>query len=152
MLSAFIKKASASTYAGGGEYEKIPERQDFFELVFREGDWSYRDSYTGFYRSSGMEVVRYQNKIVWTSNYGGGMVKGQHELAGPTFEFLKKAMLAKPADWDSFRGPNSLKKELFEYKYSQTGDVSLFHGEEEISYQNKLVFFHQIIGGIVIGK
>lgn len=151
-LSNFIKKASANTYAGGGEYEKVPERPGFLELVFTEGDWSYRDSYTGFYRSSGMEVVRHQNEIIWTSNYGGGMVEGQNELAGQTFDFLKTAMLNKPSDWDSFRGPIALKEGSFEYKYSQTGDVSLFHGEEEIYYQNKLVFFHRVIGGIVIGN
>lgn len=151
-LANFIKKAASSTYAGGGEYEKFPERPGFFELVFAEGDWSYRDSYTGFYRSTGMEVVRFQNEIIWTTNYGGGMVEGKNELAGQTFDFLKAAMLAKPSDWDSFRGPNAFKEGSFEYKYSQTGDVSLFHGEEEIYYQSERVFFHRIIGGIVLGK
>ncbi|MFH2019557.1 MAG: DUF5680 domain-containing protein [bacterium] len=151
-LSKFIKKAASSTYAGGEEYEKVPERPGFFELVFTEGDWSYRDSYTGFYRSSGMEVVRFQDNIVWTTNYGGGMVEGKNELARETFNFLKAAMLNKPSDWDSFRGPNTFREGSFEYKYSQTGDISLFHGEEEIFYQDKLIFFHRIIGGIVVGK
>lgn len=151
-LSQFIRKASASTYAGGGAYEKLPERQGFLELVFTDRDWVYRDSYTGFYRSSGMEVVHYQNKLVWTSNYGGGMVDGQNELAPHTFDFLKQAMLAKPTDWESFRGPKEFNKDSFEYRYTQSGDVSLFHGYEEIYFQKKLVFFHRIHGGLVIGK
>ena len=58
-------------------------------MVFKQGDWGYRDSYTGFYRSSGSEVVRYQNQVVWVSNYCGGMAKGMEVKAGETFDFLK---------------------------------------------------------------
>lgn len=151
-LSSFISRATASTYAGGGAYEKIPERVGFAELVFADGDWAYRDSYTGFYRSSGMEIVRYQDQIVWTSNYGGGMVTGQEILAGQAFDILKKAMLVKPADYQSFRGPKAFVVGPWKYTYTQEGDLRAFHGYEEIHYQHNLVFSHRIHGGIILDK
>lgn len=151
-LSKFISLASSSTYAGGGSYEQIVERPGFLEMLFKQGDWYYRDSYTGFYRSSGSEVVRFQNEVIWTSNYCGGMVDGCDNLAGDTFSFLKKAMLAKPKDKQSFRGPDMFKDGVWEYSYHQKGDVVSFSGHEEISREGLTVFSHDIIGGIIKGK
>jgi hypothetical protein len=143
-LSKFIHSAAATTYAGGGSYEKNPERPGFLELVFEEGDWNYRDSYTGFYRSSGSEVVRYKNHIVWVSNYCGGMVTGQEKLAGDTFAFLKQAMLAKP-EW-SFRGPDLFEVGKWRYANFQKGNIVSFSSHEEIYYQNQIVFSHDVMG------
>ena len=151
-LYEFIHKATAATYASGGAYEKVSERPEFLEMTFKSGDWSYRDSYTGFYRSRGMEVIRYQDQPVWTSAYGGGMVKGCEPQASETFNFLKRAMLAKSEDKQSFRGPDCFKEGDWEYRYIQKGDVAQFTGHEEIHFQDKLFFFHDIIGGLVIDK
>lgn len=151
-LYDFILRASSATYAGGGEYEKVAERPGFLEMVFHDGDWHYRDSYTGFYRSSGSEVVRYQNQVIWVSNYCGGMAKGKESLASETFNFLKKAMLAKPKDKQSFRGPDYLKEGDYEYSYLQKGDVLSFSGYEEIKKDGILIFSHEIIGGIIVDK
>lgn len=89
-LFAFIDEAGKATYAGGGAYVE-PERQGFRELVYARGDFSYRDSYAGFYRSRGTEVVRWKEKPIWSSFYGGGMVAGQEDMASQTFDFLKIA-------------------------------------------------------------
>ena len=151
-LYNFIDKAGKATYAGGGKREENPEREGFVEFVYEDGDLQYRDSYTGFIRSSGMEVVRQNGKVVWTSSYGGGMIEGKEELAGKTFDFLKKAMSADEGSFDSFRGPRAFTDENWEYKYTQDGDVSKFHGYEEIHYKGKIVFFHRIIGGVVKHK
>lgn len=149
-LNSFIHRAAAATYAGDGSYEKTPERPGFLELVFEEGDWHYRDSYTGFCRSSGSEVVRYKGKIVWVSNYCGGMARGMEALASETFDFLKKAMLAKPS-W-SFRGPDHFNNGKYEYSYQQRGDYLSFSGYEEIKQAGVPIFSHEIIGGIIQGK
>lgn len=149
-LSKFIHRATAATYAGGGAYEKIPERPDFFELVFQDGDWHYRDSYTGFYRSSGSEVVRYKGQVVWVSSYCGGMVTGHEKLANQTFNFLKQAMLSKP-HW-SFRGPDNFVKDQWKYTYFQKGDINSFSGNEEIYFNDKVIFGHDIIGIMIQHK
>lgn len=151
-LYDFISRATAATYAGSGSYEVVVERPGFLEMIFEDSDWHYRDSYTGFYRSRGMEVVRYKNKPVWTSAYGGGMVGGQESMAQETFAFLKQAMLAKPGKRQSFRGPDSRKVGKWEYRYDQKGEVTQFTGHEEITHKGKLLFFHDIIGGVVVDK
>lgn len=146
-LLLFIKAAAQATYAGGGKREEHPERDGFIELVYSEGDFTYRDSYTGFYRSWGTETVRFENKPVWISSYGGGMEKGQEEKALDTFNFLKKAL--SNTKQDSFRGPDAYTDNEWKYKYQQEGDISKFHGYEEIFYKGELVFTHRIIGGLV---
>lgn len=150
-LQEFIHKAGAATYAGGGKPEKAPERKGFTELIYQDGDFSYRDSYTGFIRSRGMEVVRYKNTPVWSSLYGGGMAEGNEKLANETFNFLVKCLIANK-DFDSFRGPDNLKEDGWEYKYQQQGNVEEFNGYEEIYFQGNLVFFHRIIGGTIKSK
>ncbi len=151
-LYQFLIRASSATYAGGGIYENTPERPGFAELVYQEGPWYYRDSYTGFYRSSGTEIIRYENRPVWTSGYGGGMVAGSEFLADQTFAFLKQAMLRKDPSFDSVRGPRSFKQLDWEYSYSQTGGITEFSGSETISHKGKTVFTHKTIGGLVIDK
>lgn len=148
-LNAFLDRAGKATYAGGGKPEEKPEKPGFTEFAYKEGDFIYRDSYVGFYRSRGMEVVRYKGKPVWTSMYGGGMTKGNEKLANECFKFLKQALRSKEASFVSFRGPRLFESGDWKYTYQQEGDRYEFSGHEEISYKRKLVFFHRVIGGIV---
>ena len=148
-LFGFVDRAGKATYAGDGKVEKIPERPGFIELTYSENDLTYRDSYTGHYRSRGMEVVRKKGVPVWTSMYGGGMVGGKEQLAGETFDFLKRAMSAGEPGFASFRGPHTFQDGEWKYTYKQEGDVNEFNGYEEIYYQGELVFFHRVIGGLV---
>lgn len=150
-LYIFIDEAGKATYAGGGKYVE-PERLGFKELVYARGDFSYRDSYAGFYRSRGTEVARWKDKPIWSSLYGGGMVAGQENLAPRTFDFLKKAFRQDEAGFKSFRGPHHFAEGEWEYAYTQEGDVSEFNGYEQIRYKGMLVFTHQIIGGLIVDK
>ena len=151
-LREFIARAGADTYAGGGAREENPERKGFVELTYSEGNLGYRDSYTGFYRSRGMELVRQSGEPIWSSLYGGGMIEGKENLASETFTFLKKAMSTDEDGFDSFRGPHELTDGDWKYTYTQEGDVREFNGYEEIHFKGELVFFHRIIGGIIKGK
>ncbi len=150
-LFTFIDKAGKATYAGGGTYAE-PERSGFKELTFTKGNFTYRDSYAGFYRSRGTEVVRHKDIPIWASLYGGGMVAGFESLAGDTFTFLKQVMLHDEAGFDSFRGPHKYSEGEWEYVYSQEGDVSEFTGYEEIRYKADVVFTHRIMGGFIVDK
>ena len=149
-LQKFIQKAVGATYAGGGKEEDNPERQGFKELVYTDGDWNYRDSYTGFFRARGMEVIRHKNIPVWTASYGGGMITGKENMAKATHIFLKKAMLAKDPEKYSARGPHHFTDGNYEYSYTQDGGIEEFNGYEEICLKGEPVFFHRIIGGTII--
>lgn len=148
-LSEFVRTAADATYAGNGKYVEKPERLGFYELEYRDGDWYYRDSYTGHSRSGGQEIVRYQGIPIWFSGYGGGMFSGYENLSGVTFEFLKKALSTSESGFDSIRGPHALVDGDWKYTYEQIGDISNFTGVEKIYYKNELVFFHNALGGIL---
>ena len=93
-LTEFLGTAAGATYAGEG-VETTPERQGYRELEYREGDWYYRDSYAGFTRSWGTELVRHKGELVWSALYGGGMTKNYRNnaaFAHETFAFLKRAL------------------------------------------------------------
>ena len=63
-LNAFFAKAAAATYAGSGP-EAEPQRPGFRDLIFEEGDWRYRDSYAGYLRSAGQEVIWHAGEPCW---------------------------------------------------------------------------------------
>lgn len=151
-LFAFIQKAGRSTYATSGVDSTSYDEGGFKILSFTEGDYEYIDTYTGFFRSRGQEVVRFKGKPVWIASYGGGMVEENEALAMETFGFLKKAFLTDEPQFQTFRGPHSLKEGDWEYSYKQEGEIEEFTGYEEIRHQGKLVFFHRMIGGVITQK
>ena len=148
-LLTFIDQASKATYAGGGKPEQQPERPGFIEYVYQSGDFHYRDSYTGYIRSRGTELVRYQDKPVWTSLYGGGMISGHEQLAKECFDFLKSALSSTDKPAEHVRGPKKFHRGVWRYIYQQLGDKTEFDGHEEIYHGSSLVFFHRIIGGLI---
>lgn len=150
LIFEFRNRAMAAGYAGNGTYEKIPERSGFKELTYSEGNWFYRDSYCGWFQSRGMEVVRYNQTPIWAATYGGGVVKKDRELTRKIFKFLKQALAVDNKGFASFRGPLNMKIGKWEYQYIQEGDIEEFKGTEKILYQNQSVFYHQIIGGVIV--
>ncbi len=150
-LKDFIRVAANETYAGGGMPVEDPQRPGFIELVYEERDYSYRDSYAGHSRSMGQEVVRYKDKPVWISGYGGGMVAGKEDLSNESFNFLKKALSASEEGFEeSMRGPHIFENGNWKYTYEQKGDLTDFYGYEEIYFKGELVFFHHVIGQLLV--
>lgn len=62
-LNKFLGKAAVNAYAGGGE-EVEAQSDGFNEYEYKEGDFYYRDSYTGYFTSGGQEVIWYQGKPI----------------------------------------------------------------------------------------
>ncbi|MEK6959379.1 MAG: DUF5680 domain-containing protein [archaeon] len=153
-LARFLVKAKVNTYASHNSDKIIPQRPGFDELVFSEGDLSYRDSYSGFYFAPGQEVAYFKGNPIWVMAYSGGMDKRFHcnELfAKQTFGFLKEALkLVKVSA--PFRGPKKLKKGDFEYVNSVKGKINSFVGNEKIYYKSKKVFEQDYIGGLIIQR
>lgn len=154
-LNKFLGKAALAGYAGGGE--GFTAKQDgFFEYEYREGDFSYKDRFTGFFTSAGMEVVWYKGKPVWIQGYGGGMTEEYREnedFANETFTFLQKT-LSRGEKLESFqpRGPKSFTEGDWKYQCEWKGDIAEFKGEERIFYKGKHVFTHYFFGGFLAHK
>jgi len=152
-MIAFHGNAAKATYAGSSG-QTTSQRQDFIELEYKEGDFYYRDSYTGFLRSWGQEVIYLNDNAVWTNIYGGGMESEymSHDFALQTFAFLKTALSSKVKDAFYPRGPDSFHQEKWNYNCAWQGNLTDFSGSEFITYEDKTVFRHQFIGGLIIGK
>jgi hypothetical protein len=151
-LNGFLGRASKATYAGGGG-ETESWRTGFKELEYRERDLYYRDSYSGFLRSWGQEVVWQNDKPVWSCLYGGGMTNKHldSEFAEKTFSFLKNALSAGDKE-SAFqpRGPKELSDGDWQYECMVEGNIDKFSGHESISYNGEVVFTHDFFGGLVI--
>ena len=161
-LNNFLGKATLATYAGGGK-NIDPSKPDFIsrfkgfkELEYKEGDFYYRDSYAGFFRSAGEEVIWFKEKPVWTQCYGGGMEEKfceDEKSAKETFSFLKKALSCGEKS-SSFqpRGPKEFKNGEWEYYCALQGDITDFEGNEKILYKGNIVFTHKFFGGLLKWK
>jgi hypothetical protein len=154
-LNQFIGKASKATYASGGGKVDQPQRAGFKELEHREGDWYYRDSYTGFLRSWGQEVVWHSDQPFWTCLYGGGMTDENmnEKFALETFSFLKKAL--SEGDKETMfqpRGPKYFEDDNWQYHCEVEGTIEKFKGHEFISHGGNIVFTHDFSGGLIISE
>ena len=150
-LVQFLVKAKKQTYAGEGT-EISPQRPGFKELEFIEGDFEYRDSYTGFYQAPGQEIARFKGNPIWSMAYSGGMKKKYHgdsKFARQAFTFLRQALL-QIEESRPFRGPDYFKQGDYEYINESEGDITNFKGREKILHQGEEVFVQDYIGGLII--
>ncbi len=154
-LNQFIGKASKATFAGSGTTVEKPQRDGFEELEYTEGDWYYRDSYVGFIRSWGQEVVSYKGQPYWTCLYGGGMTEGfmDDNMAEKTFVFLKKVLSAGEKE-NQFqpRGPKDFTDGEWTYRCDVQGSIEKFQGHEYITRNSDIVFMHDFVGGLIVGQ
>lgn len=154
-LASFLMRARATGYAGGAKEVSNPQRPGFKEFPpYREGDFEYIDSYSGFYQAPGQEVVRYKGKPAWHMAYSGGMLPEFHgdlAFAKQIYGFLRKA-LARPNPQKPFRGPARFAEGDFEYLDDNEGDLADFNGVERITCKGREVFRQRYIGGRIVHK
>jgi len=144
-LALFVVKAKRNTYAGRGEGQR--QSDDSKNLQYVEGDYVYRDRYFGSERFGGEEVVWFKEKPVWLMNYYGGIEKNIVD-SERVFAFLRKALLQVSSD-RPFRGPRAHKEGDFEYTDSSSGDITCFHGKEEIKYCAETIYRLTYSGGAI---
>ena len=152
-LQDFFNIATQHTYAGAGGLV-APWKLGFTELEYAEGDWYYRDSYTGHVQSWGQETVWYMKEPVWVQNYGGGLEEKaikDTSLIVEVFSFLKTALGAKEKAFQP-RGPRRFHKGSFTYETEFAGALNKFEGVEFIVYKHDVVFSHRYCGGLVLGR
>jgi hypothetical protein len=143
----FLLKAKLKTYSTGGEGSERNLDDGTREMSYREGNFFYRDRYSGFNPFIGQEVVWENDKVVWAMNYYG-MVMDESVSAGDVYQFLQKAMQRVGAE-RPFRGPDEYAEGDYLYKDSSEGNLSQFSGEETIFFQNKQVYLLTYHGGKV---
>ena len=110
----FLIRAKKATYAGKGA-ETASSRPESHDLIYREDDLMYYDTYLGGNKFAGEEALWISDKPYWSMNYAG-------RVTGSPFsgDFLKEALLRVPES-HPFRGPESY--ENGDYVYLETPDL-----------------------------
>jgi hypothetical protein len=151
-LTDFFGQASREVYAGRYA-DPTPQRPHFIEGEYSRGDWSYRDSFSGFVLSVGQELVRHRDKPVWAQSYAGGMTERasrDRPLTRATIGFVLRAIgTGERRQTFQPRGPRELSAGEFRYVCEWRGTVAAFDGHEAVYFADKLVFTHRFFGGLI---
>lgn len=146
-LTDFLYRAKQATWIGDGKEAK-PTRPGSKDYVFREGAFTYRDSYFGiksfgFQSFAGQEVVWLNRTPVWAMNYFGRVpefpkgIKTEQERRGfakEVFKFLKAALkhmpkrapLRGPEYWTDESDDAESKKVCDVYEFAYCTDYSAY--------------------------
>lgn len=155
-LTEFLQNSMSNCYLGSMTRAKITERQGFYEMEFIDGDWSYRDSFTGFYVSTGQEIIRYKSIPVWFRNYGGGFIEnyiGNLNLFSEFEKFLIETLkLGNQSSTFMPRGPKLHQHLGWKYNCEWQGDITRFEGKENIYNDDSHIFYHNFFGGLIVNK
>ena len=141
-LVDFLIRAKKATYAGKGA-ETSSSRVKSHDLVYREGDYMYYDTYLGGEKFAGEEALWISEEPYWSMNYVG-------RVTGDNFsgDFLKEALLKVPED-KPFRGPEEYTDGDYSYKCEISGEYDWFQGYETSSYKGTVIYECYFHGGLI---
>ena len=141
-LVDFLIRAKQATYAGKGA-ETASSRVKSHDLIYREGDYMYYDTYLGGDKFAGEEALWISEDPYWSMDYVGRVI-------GDNFsgDFLKEALLRVPED-KPFRGPSEYTNGDYSYKCDIDGDYEWFQGYETISYKGAVIYECYFHGGLI---
>ena len=141
-LVDFLITAKKATYAGKGA-ETASSRVKSHDLVYKDGEYMYYDTYLGGDKFAGEEALWISDVPVWSMNYVG-------RVTGDNFsgDFLKEALLRVPED-KPFRGPDDYSNGGYTYKCSIDGNYEWFQGKEIITLNGELIYECYFHGGLI---
>ncbi len=90
-LNAFIVRAKAATYMGGGQ-PSLSHRPGSHDLEFHDGAFAYLDSYFGGTDFLGQEVVYFEGQPVWAMNYYGRILEPTRITASEAGQILQQSL------------------------------------------------------------
>ncbi len=139
---AFLIRAKRATYAGKGA-ETTPSRPASHDLVYRDGDYMYYDTYLGGGGFAGEEALWIREVPYWSMNYAG-------RVTGEPFsgDFLKEALFCVPEE-TPYRGPREYRNGDYTYRCETDGNFDWFQGKETIEYRGKQIYECYFHGGII---
>ena len=138
----FLMKAKQATYAGKGA-ETTSSRVKSHDLIYRDGEYMYYDTYLGGDRFAGEEALWIADVPYWSMNYIG-------RVTGSPFsgDFLKEALLRVPED-EPYRGPRKYADGDYVYRCETAGSFEWFQGKETIDYRGKQIYECYYHGGLI---
>ena len=146
-LNAFIVRAKAATYVGGG-VRSLSYKPGSHDLQFHEGAFSYLDSYFGGSDFLGQEVVYYDGKPVWAMNYYGRIVEPSLITAEEAGRIIQES-LSRMYEEDRFLGGFEHETENGTYFDTSEGGMASFSGTEWIAREGVRVYELVYHGGLI---
>jgi hypothetical protein len=146
-LNAFIVKAKAATYVGGGA--KSPScRPASRDLQFQQDSFSYLDSYFGTADFVGQEVVYYDGTPIWAMNYYGRILEPARIQAAEAGQIIQES-LSQMYKEGRFLGGFEHATQDSTYVDTSEGDVASFAGREWIEREGARVYELVYHGGLI---
>ena len=138
----FLIKAKKDTYAGKGA-ETVPSRVRSHDLICRDGEYMYYDTYLGGERFAGEEALWISEVPYWSMNYAG-------RVTGENFsgDFLKEALLHVPEE-EPYRGPREYAVGDYRYYCIADGSFDWFQGKETIDFRGEQIYECYFHGGLI---
>jgi hypothetical protein len=146
-LHAFIVRAKAATYVGGGE--KTPScRTGSHDLRFVDGAWAYLDSYFGGTDFIGQETVWHASSPLWAMNYYGYILRPELITAAQAGQVIKVS-LARMYTEGRFLGGFEYQDGGFTYFDTSDGEFQRFTGREWIVRDGMKAYELVYHGGLI---
>lgn len=146
-LNAFIVRAKAATYVGGGQ-KSLSRRPGSHDLEFHEGAFAYLDSYFGGADFIGQEAVYFEGKPVWAMNYYGRILKPNLITAAEAGQMIQ-ASLSRLYQQGRFLGGFEYTMGQDTYVDTNAGDTASFTGKEWITHNGVKVYELVYHGGLI---
>jgi hypothetical protein len=147
LLNAFVVRAKAATYIGGGA-RSLARRPDSHDLEYREGAFTYLDSYFGGSDFIGQEVVFFNSKPVWAMNYYGRILDPALINARETGQLIQES-LSELYKQERFLGGFEYASDAGTYTDTNEGSIASFTGKEWITRGSVRVYELVYHGGLV---
>jgi hypothetical protein len=147
LLHSFIIRAKKATYVAGGA--KVPSsRPGSHDLSFREGDWTYRDSYFGGTDFLGQETVWCKDEPAWSMIYYGYILRPDLIDGDRAAQTLRAALSTETAqgrlldnfEWSGLHD---------HFRISSVGTIDHFKGRETITVDGVLAYALDYLGGLI---
>ncbi|ADG39696.1 MULTISPECIES: DUF5680 domain-containing protein [Leuconostoc] len=151
-FSQFLVTAKKETYASKGDAATLqPLLPDTKQLEYEQGDYTYRDIYTGLSYFVGQEIVYVRSQAVWSMAYSGGIMRSVTEENDiyNIYDFLRSC-LRRVDETKPFRGPETFCQAEYSYKNNVTGNLDDFYGVEAIYKSEVLVYQLHYSGGSIM--
>ncbi len=146
-LHAFIVRAKAATYVGGGS-KSLSHRPGSHDLEFHDGPFAYLDSYFGGSDFLGEEVVYVEGDPVWAMNYYGRILEPARITAAEAGAIIM-ASLSKMYREGRFLGGFTNRTDAGTYVDESEGDLAAFTGRETIARDRVTVYELVYHGGLI---
>lgn len=146
-LTAFIVRAKAETYVGGGA-KAASCRPGSHDLRHEEGPFTYLDSYFGGADFIGEEVVYFEGRPVWAENYYGRILRPDQIAAWEAGQVIQQSLSAMYKE-GRFLGGWEHTTVKGTYTDTSEGDATSFRGKEWISRNGVILYELVYHGGLI---